>query len=784
MPPGARAELLRHAETCDDCRKLLSALTQTQAAGETELGGSGRPIAIEGTAIDRYIVRAVVGAGAMGTVYRAFDPRLQRDVALKLILRGGTGAFAARLVDEAHVLARLSHPNVVAIHDVGTPLGHVFLAVELGRETLGAWLRAGARRDLRSVLRLLRQAGEGLAAAHASGFIHRDIKPENVLIGFDGRALVTDFGLARSGRSSERVPDDALLDSPTVSAVQVLVGTPAYMAPEQLDCQPCDERSDQFSFCVMAFEALAGVRPFSAHSVAELRAALASGRVDRTAAARLPRWLRGIFLRGLRPDPAARWPSMRALLDALGRGPPLSRRRVVVATSAAVATALVLVSLSWGMVSTSRQRARAERRFNDVRHLATSFLFEFHEAIENLPGATRARELLVRRAQEYLDSLAGEASGDVDLQRDLASAYALLGEIQGGSNSGLGDEAGARMSLGKALAIREAVAAARPGDAEAAAALAAALDAMGDAHADTPEGLALIQRALDIRTELATRAPDDLKVQRALAGSHFTLAQALNVRGEPGRAKAELERAARIYERIAAASPGNLNAQRSVAVTYKYLGGAFERTGEPAAARPLYTKAVAIDEARVAAEPANALAKLDLSYSYGALAYNLRQADDLDGALALYRKALALRREISAADPANAVAHLAVARAHSTIATVLAETHDVAGALDANAEALRVVQEGLARNPAERDARVLAARVMAALGDGEKALAEGRGTSAAERPGRLRAARSWYAQSLDRFQALRAERPLEAFDEEVVANATGALAATDRASAP
>ncbi|MEO7735107.1 MAG: protein kinase, partial [Kofleriaceae bacterium] len=225
-----RARIVAHLDDCATCRQLVGVAAHNEAR-------PARLALAPGDAVgQRYLVRAAIGAGAMGVVYRATDPRLSRDVALKLLDPRHTPdePISPRLLAEAHALARLSHPNVVAIHDVGTHADRVFLAMELGEETFAAWLRRAARTPP-EILRLLRQAGEGLAAAHATGLIHRDFKPANIIIGFDGRAAITDFGLARSHDGAPPVlDDDAALDAASLTSTGALVGTPAYMAPEQL----------------------------------------------------------------------------------------------------------------------------------------------------------------------------------------------------------------------------------------------------------------------------------------------------------------------------------------------------------------------------------------------------------------------------------------------------------------------------------------------------------------------------------------------------------------------
>jgi tetratricopeptide (TPR) repeat protein len=280
-----------------------------------------------GATVGRYVVLDRIGSGGMGVVYAAWDPELERRVALKLLRpeRFGNEPDRLRLLREAQALARLTHPNVVAVHDAGTFGDRVFLAMELveGR-TLRQWLAEGGR-SWREILALFLAAGRGLAAAHAAGLVHRDFKPGNVLIGRDGRARVVDFGLARA------------LGEPEAADWGFVQGTPAYMAPEQGRGASADARSDQFSFCVSLHEALFGELPFADDG--SPRGAFAGTRA--------PRWLREALRRGLRTPPEERYPSMDVLLRELERDPDARRRRWLASGTIVLVTAGLFSSLGY-----------------------------------------------------------------------------------------------------------------------------------------------------------------------------------------------------------------------------------------------------------------------------------------------------------------------------------------------------------------------------------------------------------------------------------------------------
>ncbi|MEZ4448195.1 MAG: serine/threonine-protein kinase [Nannocystaceae bacterium] len=327
----------------------------TDRSVAAELGDSGavrRTILPPGTLIGRYRLLTPLGAGGMGVVYRALDPELDRQVAIKILRQDRRAARdAARFTREAQAMAKVSHPNVVPIHDVGECEAGLFLAMELVEgTTLRRWLQAQLR-GWREVVEICVQAGRGLAEAHAAGMIHRDFKPENVLVDRRGRARVTDFGLARA-EAPEAPPDRygrlaaLAIGSSGITRSGTIMGTPAYMAPEQLAGRKVDARADLFAFCVVLHEALFGAVPFAGGTVGERLAVIHAGRILEIPRRGAPRWLTRAVLRGLAHDPDARWSSMSELLAVLERG--LGRRRrslwgaLVAAPLVAVAGGLAL----------------------------------------------------------------------------------------------------------------------------------------------------------------------------------------------------------------------------------------------------------------------------------------------------------------------------------------------------------------------------------------------------------------------------------------------------------
>jgi len=341
---------------------------------------------------DRFEVIEELGAGGMGVVYRARDRQLGRDVALKLVHtdEDPDETLAARLMREAQALAQLSHPNVVAVYDVGRADGGVFVAMELVAGEAGdEWLRE--RRPWREVVRVFRDAARGLAAAHAVGLVHRDFKPANLMIGADGRVRVLDFGLARAAgfgaavrdsgeladsdeqetrklEAAELEPNVSMSGKPSASLLDIaltrdgaVVGTPQYMAPEQFVGAPYDARTDQFSFCIALYKALYGVRPFEGKTFGELKQNVVHGRMRTPPESDVPAWVREVAVRGLEVDPEKRWPSMDAIIEILARDPGARRRRIALA-AAAVVLAGGGAAAAWAMTHDKSAVCRGSER--------------------------------------------------------------------------------------------------------------------------------------------------------------------------------------------------------------------------------------------------------------------------------------------------------------------------------------------------------------------------------------------------------------------------------------
>jgi serine/threonine protein kinase len=450
----------------------------------------GQATLTRGATIGRYVVLGLVGRGGMGEVYAAYDPELDRKVAVKLLrVKPGNGVSLSegrqRTLREAQAIARLSHPNVVVVYDVGTFKDQVFIAMEFVEgNTVSYWLQAQAR-GWPEVLRVFRDAGRGLMAAHEKGLVHRDFKPDNVMVGRDGEVRVMDFGLARQVTekpvASEQVPatmmrppvviadhgpqpgadpmSTILLNGPATGSpgslgspgssgpadmqaasaamfdVQLtrtgaMMGTPAYMAPEQFLGTATDARTDQFSFCVALYEALYNERPFAGNTMFALTTAVVQGHVNEApASSKVPLWVRKVLLRGLRAQAADRYPTMHELIEALGKNPRTARNRAL----AVVASLLLPVAVGLGM----HQSAENHRQICGAGPARLAGIWELGEGAEaQSPRQAQIHAAFLRTGKSYANDvfatvghiLTGYAQAWVNMYREACEATQVRGE--------------------------------------------------------------------------------------------------------------------------------------------------------------------------------------------------------------------------------------------------------------------------------------------------------------------------------------------------------------------
>jgi serine/threonine protein kinase/tetratricopeptide (TPR) repeat protein len=738
-------------------------------AGPATWLADGQAEAAVGRQLGPYRLGRAIGRGGMGAVYlgERADGQYQKQVAIKLVRDGfGGEALRRRFHLERQILAALDHPNIAKLLDGGTTADGLPYLVMDYVEGLPIDAYCDAHRlSIAERLTLFRAVCAAVQYAHRNLVVHRDLKPSNILVTAEGVPKLLDFGIAKLLQPELPSPSASL----TLLGLQAL--TPEYASPEQVRGEPITTASDVYSLGVVLYELLTGHRPYRLksrlpHEMARViceeepqRPSIAVGRVEEVAGAdgthritpesvsqtregspeRLRRRLAGdldnIVLMALRKEPHQRYASVEQLAEDLRRhleGLPVLARPQTLGyrggkfmarhKTGVMAAALIGLTLVGGILATRQQarraeaeRARAERRFNDVRQLANAFMFEFHDAIEKLPGSTPARQLVVNRALEYLDSLAQEAGDSPALQRELAAAYTKVGNVQWQRYyANLGDTAGALASHRKALAIREAVAAKDPAHTATQRDLAYSHVLVGDALAATGDlagAVASYRRSLAVRQALAAASPGDARLQHELAVSHQRLGDTLgNPRfpnlGDTAGAVEHYGAMLAIFQALADAEPTSAPLRHSVSIGHEKIGDVMTALAGPARALESYREALAIREALAAAEPTNAQLRRDLAVSHRKVGLALAATGDHTGALESLRQARAIREALAAADPTNAAARRDLARIHADIGQVLAAAGDVASALESYQQSLAVYEALAAADPTNNDLRL------------------------------------------------------------------------------
>ena len=676
-----------------------------------------------GRPVGRYFVIGELGRGGMGVVVRAYDPKLQREVALKILRTSSmTKEAGARMVREARAMAKLSHPNVVAVYDVDEdPERGTVVAMEyVAGTTLKAWCRQ-RRGDARVIVEAFVQAGRGLATAHAAGLLHRDFKPDNVLVGEDGRARVTDFGLARvdaGGRDSTMTGRHPRLSlPPALTAVDTVLGTPRYMAPEQHGPGELTAAADQFAFCVSMWEVLTGAPPYVANELETLVDLKHAGPPPWPKDVPLPRAVIDAIRRGLAPNPEARFPSMSALIDALQ--PAYARRRrnrIALASGGALAVAAVVAvaarpAPSAPPCSTAREQLGAA--WDDARRVAA------HDAVvgTGVPYAATAWATVAPALDAYAEAWVAQHTEACEATRVRGEQSVAMLDLR------MGCLQGARRAL---AATTELFAQADAKVVERASELSAALPPLS--------------RCADVEYLGAGVVPPSPDRAEAVEAARTELAKAvsLGVAGkyEPARDVLEplMQRAIEVgYE------PLVTEVQLAMGMSYERLGRYEESEARLAEALRAAVRLGQWDEAAVASAAlvtvtgtfrAQPQRGLDFAVAATGLASRASQpelrtaelrrvignvkneAGDHTGAVAELRTALSLMQQVPDVDP------LDVDAVRMTLAAALLESGDLAGAQAEQEAVVALRLESLGpEHPRTANARHNLANMLARRGD-------------------------------------------------------------------
>ncbi len=707
--PGERDRFVR--EACADDPELAAEVSSLLRA-HAEAGGFLETPAIAlsartllapspelptGHRIGGYKVLSLLGEGGMGEVYLADDLELGRKVAIKVIKRSlGRAGILRHFRQEERILAGLNDPHIARLYEAAvTPEGVPYFVMEyVNGQRLDEYCDE-RRLALEDRLLLFRKVCSAVAYAHQHLVIHRDLKPANIRVTADGEPKLLDFGIAKLVDPTRPSPAE-----PTVTVVGMM--TPAYASPEQIRGELMTTVSDVYSLGVLLYELLAGPRPREpiavqvgvtrggfeatdppAPSVALLRAGSSAavfsarrGMDPVRLARRLAGDLDNIVLMAMRREPERRYASAGQLSDDIRRhleGLPVVARKDTLAYRSAkfvrrhrtgvAAAALVGLTLVGGIVATTWQARRAERRFEEVRRLAHSLMFEIHDSIQNLDGSTPTRRLIVSRALEYLESLAQESGGNAALQRELAAAYEKIGEIQGNPYSAnLGDTDGALASYGKAIGILEKLSGSEA-NTETRAGLARCYRALADVlelKGEMPEMIRQYQKSLDAFEAISQRHPDDRVLRREVARAWEALGDGWSrMPNAEGKQLDSYRRSLSIVRELAAAHPGDLGLRRAVAVGLLKVGGARGTKADESISNQI--QAIEILQELSAAEPQNARARREVGFACSSLGMTLQASGDYEQALRYQRKALALREETATRDPKSAQARLDLA---------------------------------------------------------------------------------------------------------------------------
>ncbi len=676
-----------------------------------------------------YLTVGEVGRGGMGVVYEAVsDDEFRRRVAIKVAPWAGTH-LEARFRLERQILAALDHPHIARFLDGGTAHGQPYFVMEfVDGVPLTTYCREHAL-GVRARLALLRRVCGALDYAHQHLVVHRDLKPSNILVTADGTPKVLDFGIAK-------LLDPAAEPGATLG---VMAWTPDYASPEQVQGRPVSTRTDVYSLGLVLYEVLTGEPAQRAdttspaaltRTVCEDEPVTPSVRAAGAGHASLARQLRGdldtIVATAIQKEPERRYASMAALSDDLGRyldGLPVAARPSTWAYRAgklvarhriaAVAGVLVVASIAGGTTAAVYQARRAERRFDQVRGLANAFVFDVHDRIASLPGATEARRAIVQTALTYLENLRDEAAGDASLAGELAAAYERIGAVQGHPlSSNLGEPDAALESYARAEALL--LPFARGDDPE---------TLLRVASVSLRRAQVLLARGdLSGATAAFERAREVGERTLALAGSRDAMSLVGEVYTELARTRMELRnvsaqaaaaRAMELAEALLARDPADASLQQNLGSALNALGAAHLGAGRLEEAEASFARAVAVREALVADHPTDVEFRRALMVSHGSLGdirgYRLGEnLGDVAGATAAFTRAVALARTTTAEDPADRRARFDLVNALLRLGGVLAEapggTRDALAYLD---EAHRLNAGLLAEEPASDRYRYL-----------------------------------------------------------------------------
>lgn len=697
LPPAARLSWLRQqcgteTDTCLQVENLLNAHQQQGDFLQAPM------LDFRGQSFGAYKAAEEIGRGGMSVVYKGerAGGDFQKHVAIKVILLQSHGSLQ---YGETQILAALEHQNIARLIDAGsTPLGFRYLLMEFveGKPCT----EFAATLTEKQKLRLFLQMCAGVQYAHRSLVVHRDLKPDNILVTDDGTVKLLDFGIA------------TLLSTEAAAAQTkgVQAYTPDYASPEQILGQPVTTATDIYSLGVLLCELLSARRPRSLTGLTN-EEIVTRAKTEEITQLPLSGDLAIIARKALRRDPAERYDSAGALardveryLDGMpieAREPAWSYRAAKFISRNKIAVSAATLAVAGLTIATGVaiwQARLAATRFEQVRTLARSVMFDLHDAVKPLPGSLPARKIIVDRSLVYLEALANDTNASDDVQLDVARGFLRLSDIQGKDYGGasLGQSGEALKMAARAVEVANRLATRSPRNIEARQLLVDALDYNTTAHTirgETDKALAVAERAISVATNL----PPTLENKDRLATAYKQLGATLDEKRDFAKSIPAFKQALQLRKELYEATPADTGRLQRLAEANQWLGSSYGRQKDYPNAGIYAKEALRLDELRYLKDPRQARPNI----AGDAVLYSLseRRAGRMDNAIALLRRALAVRQEIAAEDPSSVIAAYRVASSKERLADALREAKQYPEAIRLGEEALKATREIHQKDP-------------------------------------------------------------------------------------